>query len=193
MRGKLGTPLPCPPVEPGNDCPLCTPVRWAVGETPKYVFATFVNIIDCGKSRFTVPNGHVFRLQQNAASDCNWFWEGDNYHVFFDAKMVAPPLSRLRLFDSDGFSFFGSLSIGCPLEYWRYVNNQGACILMYAGALGTGRVWWNDKNMEFVEGLGLNCGAGSFNETFPGPSTKVTTKFNNLYQRTNLRIQTKPS
>lgn len=186
----MGTKLPCPPVESGNDCPLCTPTRWPSGETPKFIFATFTNIIDCGKSRFTPPNGQVFRLEQNPFSVCNWRWLGDTWHVFWDAKLIAPPLSRLRLLDVDGFSFFSDLSLGCPLEYWRYVNDQAACILQYAGALGQGRIWWNDKNLEFVEGLGLKCGPGSFNETFPGPGTKSTTKFNSLHQRTNLRIQT---
>ncbi len=185
----MGTRLPCPPVEAGANCTTCTPGRWADGETPRFVYVLFAGIIDCGKSRFTAPNGFVFKLEQVDGIPCNWEWKGDNWHVFWDAKRIGFPQSRLRLLDVDGFSFFSDLHIPCPLEYWNYFNDQLACILMYAGALGTGRVWWNTKNMKVVDGLGLDCGPGAFNETFTGPTSKITSKFNSQYQRTNIRFQ----
>ncbi len=185
----MGTPLPCPPIEYGIDCGNCTPGRWAPGETPKFVYALFFGITNCGISRFAAPNGVVFKLEQNPAAWCNWRWLGRNFHVFWDANLLGPPLSRLRLHDVDGFSFFADLSLKCPLEYWLYSNDQNACVLMYAGAGGGGRVWWNSKNMNVVGGAGLDCGPCTFNETFTGPAQKVTSKFNSRYQRTNIRYQ----
>lgn len=185
----MGTPLPCPPIKSGSDCPACTPGRWPSGETPKFVYVMFWKIINCGVSSYSAPNGHVFTLEQNPANICNWFWLGDTWHVFWDAKRIGPPQSRLRLLDVDGFSFFSDLSLQCPMEYWTYINDQNSCILMYAGARGGGTVWWNSKNNAVITSMGLDCGLGSFNETFRGPSSKITSKFNSLYQRTNLRIQ----
>ncbi len=185
----MGTPQPCPPIEYGQDCPSCTPHRWPVGENPKFVYAMFTDVINCGVSDFPAPNGEVFQLEQNIGNICNWQHIGDIWHVFWDAKQAGVPLSRLRLFDKDGFQFFSDLSLACPFEYWMYRNDVAACGGMFAGASGFGRIWWNDKNMQIVQGLNLDCGPGTFNETFTGPGMKYTSKFNSRYQRTNIRFQ----
>lgn len=149
----------------------------------------FFDILNCGVSAFPAPNGKVFTLEQNIGNICNWQHIGDVWHVFWDAKQAGFPRSRLRLFDSDGFQFFSDMHIQCPMEYWNYSNDVGACGGMFAGASGGGRVWWNSKNMTVVENFGLDCGSGTFNETFTGPGTKNTSKFNSRYQRTDIRFQ----
>lgn len=185
----MGTPLPCPPIDHGSDCPACTPGRWPVGENPKFVYVMFFNIIDCGVSSYPAPNGKVFTLEQNIGNICNWQHLGDIWHVFWDAKRIGFAQSRLRLLDKDGFQFFSDLHIQCPMEYWIYTNDVVACGGMFAGAAGFGRIWWNTKNNAIIEGMGLDCGPGAFNETFSGPGSKVTTKFTSLHQRTNIRFQ----
>lgn len=148
----------------------------------------FWGITNCGLSSWPAPNGHTFTLEQQIGNVCTWAFLGSAYHVFWEAKIVGAPLSKLRLMDSDGLSFFNSVSLQCPLEYWTYSNNQAACILFYAGAGGFGRIWWNQKVSFDIDGFGLDCGPELLAEMFTAPGSHIVNKYCDLNQRTNIRI-----
>lgn len=163
-------------------------MRWADGETPAVIYSTFWSIINCGKSAFSAPNGEIFKCSQLVANACTWLHDGSVFKVDFAARRAAGPQSQLRLYDKDGFFFFDSISMQCPLEGWVYGNNQNACILMYAGAQGFGSIWWNDRITELINGFGLTPGRSLFLELFKAGGVNNVYKFCDLYERTNIKI-----
>lgn len=185
----MGLPVPDPPEDYGNNCTSCTPARWASGETPQWIYCMFWDIVDCGVSSYPAPNGEIFAMEQTAGNPCIWTKGDGVWRPDFVAKVVGTFQSRLRLLDKDGFGFFVDFHIQCPLEYHIYNNDQGACILAYAGSEGHGTIWWNSKITTIIESLGLRAGSDLFYELFRGTSDEIVHKFCDEYQRTNLKIQ----
>lgn len=188
----MGTPIPSPDFEPGNDCTLCRPVPWPAGETPLNVYAYFEGIIDCGISSYSAPNGQTFRLEQNPASPCTWLHNGDPWILDWIADEIAPNTSRLRLMDKDGFSFFSSRQAPCPTDPYLYSNDQATCILMYAGASGSGLLTQNTAVIDLVEQFGLEAGINLMWEVFNHPDGDIVHKFSDIIQRTNIRFKLTP-
>lgn len=159
VRGYLlGQRIKNPNIEFGSDCTRCTfPTfdRFPAGETPKYVYACFWGIENCGFSSYSAPNGRIFRLPQDAGNPCMWYLDGSVWKVEFIADRIAPAVSRLQLGDKDGWSFFTGNQVICPDEYTVFNNAQGACILMYAGAGGHGTIWWNAELLDISEDFGI--------------------------------------
>lgn len=185
----MGTRIPSPPIEYGIDCDNCTPFRWAVGETPKYVYVYFDGLTDCGWSPHPSPNGQTFKLTQSPIAGCHWFSAGDPWIVNFYAKRPGAFQSRIELWDHHGFSFFIGHLMQCPLEYWTYANLQAACILMYAASGGTATVFWSDQITTLIEQFGLVAGRELFYEMFQTDGPPEVHKFCDRHQRTNIKFK----
>ncbi len=188
----MGTPIPSPDPEYGADCPLCTPALWPVGETPLYIYAYFEGITNCGVSPHSAPNGETFRLEQPVGFPCLWSHAGNVWHLDYIPDQIAPNLSRLRLMDHHGFSFFVGTGIPCPPEFTIFDNNQAACILMYAGAGGSGLISWSAGMLELVQQFGLEAGINLFYEEFTTAEGDIVHKFCDRIQRTNVKIKVTP-
>lgn len=185
----MGQIIPKPPVEYGNDCPSCTPGRWPVGETPKYVYCMFWDVVGCGVSPNDPPNGVVFRMVQQPGNPCLWLLNGSVWRPDFQPKTVGPGMSQLRLLDSGGFSFFIGTSFPCRPEYQRYTNSQAACIFAFAGSAGFGTAWWNDDVTDIITELGLQGNGKLFYELFMQTGVFEVHKFTSLYYRTNIKVK----
>lgn len=184
----MGTPIPSPPIDTGADCPNCTPLRWAVGETPEFIYIYFEGLTDCGVSPHPSPNGQTFKLTQQPGWPCWWRHVGDPWEVNFWAKRIGFFQSEVSLWDHHGFSFFLGRFLQCPLEYWAYDNLQAACILMYAASGGSATVYWNSVIADLIAGFGLVPGRSLFYELLQAPRLTEVHKFCDLYQRTNIKI-----
>lgn len=106
----MGTEIPPPPgdLPPGTDCPTCTPAVYASGHWPKFLYATFVDMVAC--SGFPPPpNGHPFRLEQTI-SPCIYevLVTYQAYLWWIQLELVT---ARLRLWNQDvpgGVTFWGT-------------------------------------------------------------------------------------
>lgn len=188
LEMTMGLVIPPPPFEFGTDCPKCTPALWAVGETPKFMYAYFSDIINCGVSPHDAPNGVTFLLQQNPLNLCEWVHDGDVWHVDFDPKVFGPNQSRVRLLDHHGFSFFIGTGAPCAPEVIRFVNNQGACLFAWAGASGFCLLDWSGILLDVIEELGIDRKPKLMRESRYVDDTDIVYKLCSLYQRTNLRV-----
>lgn len=188
----MGEPIQIPIIPWGTDCPRCVPPagsRWGVGETPLYIYATFSGITNCGWSHHPAPNGLIFRLTQNPAFICEWHLIGSVWHVSWIADRLAPNVSQLRLGDHDGWSFFTDQQVPCPAELQPYVNDQAACILMYAGAGGSGTIWWNEELLTLAEQFGLDPSERLKYDVFPVNSDYLVHRFADQRDHTNIKIK----
>jgi len=185
----MGTPIPDPPIEHGNDCGSCTPARWAAGETPKYIYCMFWGIEDCGISPHPAPNGEVFRMEQDPGSPCLYLHQGDIWQPIFSTGTPGVSNSLLQLTDHHGFGFFTKTGPACPDEYATYSNAQIACIFMLAGAKGWGTIFWNLDIETMVDQFGLEPGTNLFYELFKSTAFYYVHKFCDTKQRTNVRFK----
>ena len=184
----MGTRIPSPPIEFGDNCDNCTPARWADGETPKYVYVYFEGLVDCGWSPHPSPNGQTFKLTQNPVVGCHWLSLGDPWNVDFYSKHPGVFQSSVNLADHHGWNFFHGRLLQCPLENWSYANQQAACILMYAASGGTATVFWTETISDLIDAFGLSQPSQVFYELFNAAAGSEVHKINNLYQRTNIKF-----
>lgn len=188
----MGQKIQSPDIEHGNDCARCTPPtgsRWPAGQTPKYIYATFSGITNCTWSHHPAPNGQIFRLTQSDVNNCMWDLLGSVWHVTFRADRIIPDNSQLDLFDHDGWSFFTDRQVACPPELQPYVNDQSACILMYAGAGGYGTIWWNERVLDLVKWFCLESGDRLMYDVFPVNSDFEVHRFADQRDHTNIKIK----
>ena len=188
----MGQRITSPDIEHENDCNRCVPPtgsRWPVGGTPEYIYCKFWGVMNCGWSHHPAPNDQIFRLTQSDVQHCQWELLGSVWHITFFADRIIPANSQLNLFDHDGWSFFTDRQAQCPIEHQRFSNDQGACILFYAGALGSAMIWWNDKLLDLVEWFGLSPGTSLFYEVFHVNFLLEVHRFADREQRTNIKFK----
>lgn len=188
----MGTPIPSPDPEYGNDCTLCTPARWPSGQTPKFIYAFFTGIVDCGISPHPFGMPLTLKMEQSAVNNCIWVHTGDVWLADYQPDLIVPDKSRLRLQDHHGFSHFTSDGNSCPPEYSTYANAQAACILAYAGSAGTGTIFWSEEILFLIEELGLDAGPNLFYDYFNVDTSDRVHKFADQQQRTNLKLLLEP-
>ncbi len=188
----MGQPISSPDIPHNTDCPRCVPPtgsRWAVGTTPQFIYCTFSGLVDCGRSHHPAPNGVIFRMEQTAGNSCIWRMEGDIWKPDFTADRIAPNVSRLRLSDHDGWSFFGDQQLACPPELQSYVNDQVSCIPMFGGAFGSGTIWWNPELLTLAEQFGLVPSDRLMYDVFPVNSNFEVHRFADQRDHTNVKIK----
>jgi len=188
----MGQKITSPDIEHGNDCNRCTGApffRWPAGGTPEYIWVSFSGLVNCGFSHHPAPNGKLFRLTQSNINHCLWVLVGSVWFIEFQSHQIIPALSKIRLLDHTGWSFFVSQGPPCPFEYWRFPNNQAACVLMYAGSAGWATVWWGDGILDMVEWFGLSPGSSLFYDvSFSAPAFEYH-RFADREQRTNVKFK----
>lgn len=188
----MGLPIPPPPIDYGNNCVTCTPTLWANGQTPTQIYCTFWGISGCGVSPFDPPNGEIFIMDQSIGNPCIWAKTTGTWRPDFIAGGLGGFKSRLRLFDQHGFSFFGAESFNCRPEYWRYINIQAVCMLMFAGAGGFGTIFWLDFVHTLISEVGFDTSHKIFYEFFGRTAFTTVHKICDQYQRTNIRVMKGP-
>lgn len=177
------------PYDSGTDCSYCTPDLWPSGKTPKYVYACFSGIINCGKSSYDAPNGYTFRLEQIPETPCLWVHTGTGWIVQWQPFVPLHNYSRVTLQDVITWSFFVGYGAECPSEIVHYDNAQTACVLMYAGASGYCCVDWSGHLLDYVSELGIDAYHQLMREGFYVNDESFVYRLASIYQRTNIKIK----
>lgn len=131
-------------IEYGNDCG-CFPA----GETPKYVFASFLGIEACppvvGWQNPAPPNS-IYALQQSAVSPCVWAGTHGAYSIQWSIDPVGiahlgigliPPHAAMVLFEGNGTG-------GCD-RYFTSTIVPGDCDFFIRCHGGTGMIWFTNN------------------------------------------------
>ena len=150
-------------IEYGNDCDL----KFDPGETPKYVYARFVDIETCPEAPATAPNDHAFRLTQDPAKTCEWFYDDIAWHVafFYNAVQV---MSRLWLWHkATGSYYFVETVPGYVDEGHVFENEITWCAGAYQGRYGIGVVTWRSESILLMDMLNIKAAYDVFMEMRP--------------------------
>lgn len=185
----MGTRVPSPIVEKGDDCVYCTPALWSAGETPQFVYLTFSGVLNCGLSHHGPENGRTFKLEQDPVNYCYWVFDDGIYHVRFWARYPGESYGQVRLSDHAGWCFFISNFTYCPPDLTVVSNAQNSCILSYAGAGGHCIISYMDTVAWLALEFGLEPGPDLFSELFLHPDGHVVVKLCNRKLRTNIAIK----
>ena len=101
----------------GNDCACFSP-----GKTPKTIFASFRDIVDCEAISLAGPPNFQFCLEQEPLAPCNWYYTDVNWAVAYHCE---PGLSTLGVMNNvyARFAFVGSVPTTCCSAF----SNQNKC------------------------------------------------------------------
>lgn len=91
----MGIRVPPEPLPFGNDCLTCFPS----GETPSILYVTFSGI-KTGRPWIPAlgpPCNGTFQLIQHVSDYCLWHYDGDRWHIEYDAVVGPAPPTQSRL------------------------------------------------------------------------------------------------
>ncbi|KKL82745.1 hypothetical protein LCGC14_1981720 [marine sediment metagenome] len=187
----MGTKVIIPPVFSPTDCPGCTPPsgsRWEPGETPLDVFVYFESMTLCPSGTPPPPNGRTFRLRQSLISSCLWEFTDASWSISWEAFVLAPLRSRLRLSDTPGFFYFASDKVVCPPEFFVYPNDLTSCLPLRGARDGFAIVTWMDAINQIVFDYNLPTASQLMYEMFVKNGTSVIHKFANQERSLNVKF-----
>lgn len=176
----MGTPVPDPPIDHGNDCDSCcppAPSMWLPGETPEFVYVYFASIESCPLAIQSPPNGRTFKLTQTVENPCKWEYWGPKWHVFWLAMDPLFLESMLYLEEVGGLGIFVSRTINCPPECFVYHSTIEVCAWPTAGRFGIGVVHWMGIALGIIVSLSLPMASTIMHELFVTDDDKVVHKF----------------
>jgi hypothetical protein len=186
----LGRKIPHPDPIYGDDCNLCTPARFPIGETPAFIFALFENIVTCHKSPYTFPGSMLCKMYQQPGSPCHYKHKGTSWTADLFIALAPNVESFLSLADIDGWVWFVSRGPYCPAEFTIYENEQFMCLWQWAGSEGTGIIYFDNSIKRLTAAFGLTPGQTLFLESFSDQDSFIVQKFCDLHQRTNIKFKT---
>lgn len=173
----------------GDDCVWC----FASGQTPKYVYARFSNIVNCPPGLDPPcpipPNDHVFKLTQSDIDPCLYIYEANGWKVEFGFNTGVPLESRLFLRDGDGRFHFMGAAEPCADEGTMYHNtiicgDPGGC-----SSGGIGIVTWRTESITILAALNIKTGYDVFMEMRPLVDGNKVYKYCRLKDATNIAIE----
>lgn len=185
----MGRKIPNPDPIYGDDCNLCTPARFPIGETPAFIFVLFEGIKTCYKSPYAFPGSMLMKLYQQSGSPCHYRSKGTGW---FGELFLARPGhvdSFLGLADPDGWVWFVCRGPYCPAEFTIYENEHFMCLYQWAGSSGTGIMYFDNTILRIADSFGLTPGESLFHESFNDIDGPLVLKFCDLYQRTNIKFK----
>lgn len=180
------------PIVYGDDCLL----GWAEGETPKYVYARFSQIVKCPGDppglTVTPPNDRVFKLTQDSVNPCLWVFENGPWVVTF--RIVAGPVRTWLNIENldDGWFYFDATPEMSPEEGFVYHNEQTDCDGDWGAKDGFGVVTWTPQATDLLEAINLIKGNDLFMELRPLINGRLVYKFCRLEDATNIKILFEP-
>ncbi len=179
-------------IEYGNHCTHC----FANGETPKYVYARFINVVKCegiGKGACLIPpNDRAFKLTQQDGFPCSWRYIGDTWECWYQPWVVADGKAHLFLNDLNLKVYFDETKDACPAEgtVWHNTADCEGDLICAAGGIGV--VTWTPQATQLLEDLNIEKSADLFMELFPLPDGKLIYKFCRIAESSNIKILLEP-
>lgn len=172
----------------GDDCDA-----WPAGKTPKFLWASFSNIVDCNPA--VNPNkGHINRIikmTQDGVSPCKY---AGTDAAGFRAGYVAHGLggnSELRFwFGADQYFFHAPAGIG-----QTFFTNQLLCGLGAFGENGIGQIAWLEEDeapsiKTIMSKIALPNEEPTVFHYWPVASDKMIVRFANKNDKTSIYVET---
>ncbi len=187
----MGTKIPEPPLDYGDDCLACSPPvgeLWEPGKTPLYVYIYFAGIQGCPGKSLTPPNGKTFKLTQSDTYPCVWNHWGSVWKVYFITDPPGPRRSRIVLRDIDDNYYFNSYGSGCMSECSIY-NNELLCDgPLTHGEEGIAVIHWMDIVLHLVLSMSLPGSKPIMHELFVTDENKIVHKFCHVDRAMNVKF-----
>jgi len=176
----MGTPVPPPPIDYGDDCECCTPPLgelWEPGKTPLFMYVYFAGLQPCPGAPHSPPNGKTFKLTQKEGYPCVWESMGSVWRVYFVTN--APEyFCRLTLQDVPGANYyFDDYGPGCPPETYVFHNDIAACVPPDVAKGGVAVIHWMDIVLRLVTAMSLPSASKLMHELFVTDEDKIVHKF----------------
>jgi len=143
--------IPVDPIEYGDDCPACTPNPWPAGKTPKHMFATFFDLVNC--LPYTAKHNGTILITQDPGSPCHFSRLGIIPEIDYLTGVGLTTLTSklgLSLFFGDNVAakcvfFFTSELLVCA---WPVIYNiLGTAIVLPEPAAERASHFCNDFNL----------------------------------------------
>lgn len=182
----MGTPVKEP--EFGNDCIAC----WDAGETPKFVYVMFDGVLKGDPpDSVQVPNGHLFKLEQDPASPCHWHYQetGPTWKVSVWRSAITGNWFVTLDYWLVGSHFHGSID-DCPAEQAIFENTYWNKLIR-KGYDGVASILWMDEALDLVEALNMPI-EGTMMEYFLIDELVPVYKFCNVRYGINQCVELEP-
>lgn len=180
------------PIDYGNDCLSC----FDAGETPEFVYIRFGLVAICpgvlDPNCITPPNGRVFKLAQVPGFPCQYKYDTDPWHVFWNFKVGGQPLSAIQLRDWSDAIYFAATPASCLAEGTVIHNDVAGCILHDCVYGGIAVVTWTPQATDILTAINITKGDDLFMELFPLADGKLVYKFCRIAESTNIKILYEP-
>lgn len=176
----------------GNPCPIGFPD----GDTPKYLYVRFSQIIKCPDwppTFFeTPPNDHAFKLTQSETYACVWQVTTTDWNVVVDLQFNPTKIIFWLEHMPDGRVYFYSLTDTPLVEGKAYHNENLDCGIGYASVGGFATVTWRLQTLKVMGLLNIKTAKDLFMELRPRKDGKLVYKFCRLQDATNIAIEFEP-
>lgn len=179
-------------IEYGNHCTHC----FANGETPKYVYARFINVVKCkgvGKEACLIPpNDRTFKLTQRAGFPCSWSYLGSTWEVWYLAWRAPDNIASLQLIDFNHQVYFERTLNQCQPEGTVWHNSIDCAPGLPCGENGIAVVTWTPQATQLLKDIVIEKGKDLFMELFPLDDGNLVYKFCRIAESTNVKILFSP-
>lgn len=176
----MGTPVPDPPIDYGNDCLGCTippGTLWEPGETPLNIWVYFAGIKKCFWFTDDPPNGSTFKLTQMDIEHCLWTHSGSVWTVQLNMCFDFPAKSSLMLLDSGMQIQFNSRGVPCPEECTIFNNGPEFFPPPPDFPEGVAVIHWMGIVLTLVVSMSLPSASKLMHELFVTDDDKIVHKF----------------
>ncbi len=172
----------------GDDCLR----SFDAGNTPKYLYVRFLELITCPGAWFTPPNDRVFRVEQKPLASCEWFLLADPWMI--DVIVRAGPVETYIALhnDTDGLDYFFCTEPGPLDEGFVFHNEITECNLGYGAKGGIATITWGLETMKLMGLLNIKAAVDLFMEMRPLDDGSKVYKYCNLRDATNIAIKYEP-
>jgi hypothetical protein len=183
----------------GDDCILCSfpPFRrWALGETPKYIYVYFSAIGFCPYQAPEIPVNVPIRLTQSEAMPCVYRAVAYNRYSYFPVELdlyhLPSDSSWLTMNQTESYNLFSGHHIKCPYEYTYFENEFTSCSAWVLGTGGVAIISWHTIVNKLIDSFGLSPSSSLFVEEFPVDSSSAVVKLCDKRDGTNIKFLITP-
>lgn len=134
----MGIPIIPPPVVSGT-CNRCEPLRWPVGESPRFIHIEFEDLVKCPLCPVNPPNAE-FIFDTLGQIVCRWVFEDANWIGVFELPLGSSIVVMDGKGPGAGWHFFAEFAGPCDEDF---TNAIVACGGNNGSINGTAHVIWS--------------------------------------------------